>query len=556
MLRRLSIVDYGLIARAELEFSEGSTIFSGETGSGKTMLLGALAFVLGAKADAEMVRRGCAAATVALSFDPDDSLRAQLNEDGFPLDPGEEATLTREITERGKSSLRINGMPAAAAYARRLCAGLVDIVGQHEAQRLLSPAYHLELLDRYGGPSTLQARAAVERAHAAWRAAQDARRGFAEEQAEAHRRYDEASIAYEQIGAIAPELGEELRLDERRRYLQSAERIGTALRIAHDVLVVDDAGASNALGVAATALGGIASINQTLASHAERARGLQSDVTELAGDLARELDGIDADPQELEAVGARLDDLATLKRRYGGSLEAVIACAQQAQSVLDAFQERDRRLASLQAECDLARGQLEEAAKTLGEHRQQAALRLAGEVRRELAGLALGGARFEVQLEALSEIGASGAQRAQFLFAANTGQPLHPLTRVASGGELSRILLALVVTLAAAREPTTLVFDEIDAGVGGVTASAVGVRLKRLARSAQVVCVTHVAQIAAYGDTQLVLEKVEEAQEVQIGVRALRNQSEREAELARMLSGETHDIALKHARRLLQRAHA
>ncbi len=556
MLRRLEISEYALIAHAEIAFADGATIFTGETGSGKTMILGALACVLGARVSADVVRRGAARARVTLTFDPDEGLRARLAADGFELDPDEDATIVREVNEAGKSSVRVNGRPATASYVREIGERIAEIVGQHEAQRLLAPAYHLELLDRFGGAEAAAARDEVAAAHL--RASECAREleALHGDERAARRRYDDARFALDEIDDAAPEPDEDTRLSERRRFLDNVERIANALRTAHEALAGDDAGAGGALGVASAALDGIASIGAELREMAAQAAALQSEANELAARLVRELDTTEFDPAELEAINARLDVLDRLKRKYGDTLHAVLAHAESAREIVARFESRDELVAQARAALAAAEGDLAEAAARLTAIRADAGTTLSAAVADELRDLALGSARFAVAFAPRERIAVDGAESAEFTFAANAGETLRPLVRVASGGELSRVLLALVVVLAAARERTALVFDEIDAGIGGATATAVGTRLARLARGGQVACVTHLAQLATWADRHYVLEKREAAGATTIGIREIEGDEARAAELARMLSGEAHDAALEHARTLLRQAAA
>ncbi len=554
MLRRLQIESYGLIARADVEFAGGATIFTGETGSGKTMLLGALDFALGARAGADAVRRGTRKAVVTLAFDPDESLRERLRADGFELDPGEAGSVVREMTEAGRSSLRVNGRPATAAYVREIGNAIAEIVGQHEAQRLLSPAYHLELLDRFAGEPALRFRDAVAVAHARAEASAQALATLTHDERRARERYDDACLTVREIEEARLEPGEAERLNERRKYLDNVERIAIALHAAREALAGDERSASGALGSAAVALSGVERFGGQLQAMARQAAALQSDAGDLAADVARALEATEFDPAELEAINARLDLLDRLKRKYGGDIHELVAHAQRAREAIDEYESRDALLARYRTEVAEAQRELHAAAVALTAARREAAKALCERVLAEFAEMALSSARFEVAFEPLERIGARGAEHVEFLFAANAGEPARPLARVASGGELSRVLLALVVVLAEVRQAQgALVFDEIDAGIGGATATAVGARIGELSRREQVVCVTHLAQLATWADRHYVLDKFEDAEQTTIAVRAISGTKEREGEIARMLSGEKHDAALRHARALLKR---
>lgn len=541
MLVRLEIENYGLIARAALEFSPGATIFTGETGSGKTMILGALGFVLGERASADAVRRGTARATVTLTFEASAALNARLIADGYELDPDEDATVVREMSDNGKSSVRVNGRPATAGYVRDIGEEIAEIVGQHDAQRLLLPAYHVELLDRFGGTPAIAARDAVTASRELVDTLGQELRGLRTDERRAQERYDDARFAAEEIEGAAPQPGEDERLTERRRYLDNVERIAAALRSAHEALGGEDASATGALGVAATALHGIADISADLRGMAEGAAALQSETSDLATQIARELDATEFDAGELEAINTRLDVIDRLRRKYGGTIDAVLAAAIEARRIVETFEGRDERAGELAAQLLEAENALAAEEVRLRAIREAAATRLRTAVQKELGALALGSARFDVSFEPI-----------EFVFAANAGEPLRPLARVASGGELSRVLLALVVCLAGARDRTALIFDEIDAGISGATATAVGARIGRLASEGQVMCVTHLAQLATWSDRHYVLEKHEKDGATTISVREIAGEEARAAELARMLSGESHDVALEHARMLLR----
>ncbi|HTZ55694.1 MAG TPA: DNA repair protein RecN [Candidatus Acidoferrum sp.] len=541
MLSRLEIENYGLIARGAVEFSPGATIFTGETGSGKTMILGALDFALGARASADAVRRGAQRATVTLTFEPNATLRERLLADGYELDPGEDATIVREMNQTGKSSVRVNGRAATASYVREVGAQIAEIVGQHDAQRLLSPAYHVELLDRYGGPKALAARDAVEAARERAAAAARELSALHGNERRAQERYEDARFALDEIESASPQPGEDDRLSERRRYLDNVERIASTLRTAHEALGGDDGSATGALGTASAALHGIAELSTELRAMSDAASALQSEATDLATTIARALDVTEFDPAELESINSRLDVLDRLKRKHGGTIEAVLGTATHARAIVDAFDSRDERTAALAAALREAEAALAADESRLRAIREEAAARLKTAIGKEFAALALASARFDVSFEPI-----------EFVFAANTGEPLRPLARVASGGELSRVLLALVVVLAGARERTALIFDEIDTGIGGTTATAVGARIGKLAQAGQVICVTHLAQLATWSDRHYVLEKHEKASATTISVHEISGEEARAAELARMLSGESHEVALAHARMLLR----
>ncbi len=547
-LLRLTIEDVGLIARAEIAFGDGLTVVTGETGSGKTMLLDALRLALGERADSGVVRTGAERARVVLEIAPDDALRARLAGAGFPLAPDDDLIVVREVLASGRSQARINGMPAGASQVRELAGPLADVVSQHEAQRLVTPAYALDLLDRFADAVAL--RDDVRAVHERLAAARERAAALREDDGRKLARAEFARFALAEIDAAAVEDDEEdERLRARRDLLANAERVLASLATAAAALE-DEAGAVDALGATETALLGLTRYGERFAELAGAAAALQSDANELAARIARERDAVELDPAELETVGARLDALSGLKKKYGGSLAAVRAQREAFATDVADVDERDARAAEADGTVAALDGELRERAAALSERRRLAAAELQAGVRDELAALAMPAAQLRFALEPLEPAGATGAERAELQFAANPGEPERPLARVASGGELSRVLLALVVVAAGRLARTALVFDEIDAGIGGATASAVGARLARLARHAQVVCVTHLAQIASCGDAHVALRKHVRGGTTTIEATPLAGEARR-VEVARMLSGDELGVALDHAAELL-----
>jgi len=549
-LLRLQIEDFGLIERASLDFAAGLTACTGETGSGKTMLLGALAFVLGERVSTDIVRESAERARVTLEVDVDGALREQLTADGFELESGEPAIFSRELTGSGKSSARLNGRPATAAQLREYGDSIVDRVGQHEHQRLLSHAYQRELLDRFAGPEALARRAATAAAFARVEELSAELAQLSERDGRVLADFELARFGVAEIDAVAPLEGEDERVRERRDYLSNAERIASALGRAQDALAGDGA-ALETLGEAAAALQGVARFEGALAALAERLAATQNEAGDVSLALAREIDRAEFDPAELETLGARLDALERLKRKYGGSLESVGATRNALQATVEAYAGRDERRAAVAAALAAAQSTLADEARALSRLREAASGELESRMARELTALAMPAARFAAKLEPLDQVGAAGAERVEFELAPNPGEPLRALHKAASGGELSRVLLALVVIFAGRRENAALVFDEIDAGVGGKTANAVGLRLGTLSRSTQVVCVTHLAQIASWADEHYALRKHEARGKTTIELVELSGQPAILDEIARMLSGSSAGVALEHARSLL-----
>jgi len=545
----LEIEDFGLVARSRIDFAAGSTAFSGETGSGKTMLIGALAFVLGERSQADLVRGGAARARVTLEADPDDAQRRRLHDDGFEIEDGEPAILVRELQPGGKSSARLNGRPATAAQLRSLGESLADLVGQHEQQRLLSRDYQRDLLDRFGGDALAREVASVAASYERTLRLERELSELREREARSLAEIEFARYALAEIDALALQPGEEETLRERRDYLANVERIAAALSAARGALE-EEGGAVESLGSASAALAGLTRFGGELARLGESLAALQSEVREASLAVVREIENAEFDPAESERVGARLDAISRVQKKYGTG-EALQAARDGFAATVERDETRDERRSGLERDHAAARAELQASAARLSTLRAKAAKTLEVRVAAELRALAMAAGRFAIELEALGEIGAHGAERVECAFSANAGEPLRPLAKAASGGELSRVLLALVVALADRREPTALVFDEIDAGVGGATAVAVGERMAMLARATQVVCVTHLAQIASWADRHYALRKRESRGSTTIEVRELHGEEIVE-EIARMLSGKTSGVAAEHAETLLR----
>ena len=547
-LLRLTIDNVGLIAHAQVEFGDAFTAFTGETGSGKTMLLGALDAALGGRVERELIRGE--RLRVALEIGADDRLRALLATMGIDLAADDDVVIVREVTAAGRSQARINGVAVSASQLRALGGVVVDTVGQGEAHRLLEPAFARDLLDRFAGEAALALRERLRENYDERRALREERDALRAggDRALAEREF--ARYALGEIEAAALEDGEDERLRERREILGNAERIANALTSARAALE-DERGAVDALGDAMQGLTAIARFGAAFAALADGAGALQADANTLAAEIARALDDVELDPNELETVTGRLDAIETLKKKYGASISAILAARERFAATLEADVGRDERLTTIERSIAVLDDAIAADAAALRAERRAAVPACETRVVEELHALAMPAARFSVALEPLDEIAAHGNDRIEFRFSANPGEPERALARIASGGERSRVLLALVVALADRRDARTFVFDEIDAGIGGATAVAVGTRLQRLAAVAQVVCVTHLAQIASCAGTHYVLRKHDDGGETTIEVIPLGADDDRLAEIARMLSGDTKRISLEHAATLV-----
>jgi len=544
-LIELSVENLAVVESVRLPLARGFTVLTGETGAGKSLVVDAVALVLGARASADQVRSGTDAARIEAIFDgvprdPDDPLD-ELIED-------ETLIVRREVGSDGRSLARANDRPVTVGALAALGARLGEIHGQHEQQRLLLPERQLALLDRFGGLDV----ANVAELHRAWRSSTAAAAELLTDAHELARRVELLRHQADEIAAAGLSPGEDLEVEARLRAAQHAEAI--ALSAAQAVAALrDEGGASDALNAALAALESAAAHADHFGELADRARSLAAEASELARDAATAGERVDLDPSSRVAAEERLSLIYDLKRKYGESIEAILAFGETSSGELERLENQDADRERLRAEEAARRTALERAAAALSGARSAAAERLAERVNAELPPLGLPGDAFGVEL-AGGEIGPSGADRVTFTFAPNPGEPPRPLARIASGGEASRLALALKVVLAAADETPLLVFDEIDAGIGGRNAAALGERLRDLARHHQVLCVTHMPQIAAYADAHVLVGKRVDAGRTFTVARRL-DDEQRATELAAMLAGEgAGDEAQAAAQALLRTA--
>ncbi|CAA9545649.1 MAG: DNA repair protein RecN [uncultured Sphingosinicella sp.] len=551
MLTALSIRDVVLIETLDLEFGPGLGVLTGETGAGKSILLDALGLGLGARADSGLVRDGQPQAVVTVSFELPSAhpARAMLAENGLQGEPGEPLVIRRIVKADGGSRALVNDQSASVALLRDLGAMLVEIHGQHDDRGLLNPRGHRALLDSYGGLDT----AAVS---SAYRAVQEAKAALASARAEqdaAERDREWLEHAVVELQALAPEPGEEESLATLRATMQTGERLSSELATIAEQLEGSD-GALSLLRQAARRLDRIAPEHETLADALAAIDRAVIEASEAEDKLARAVDELAFEPRRLEEAETRLFEIRAAARKHRAAPDDLPALLEELSARLDALQSGGGRLASLQAELASTQAQYDAAADALGAARAKAAERLDEAVAAELRPLKLDAARFRTALTRLTEGGESGCDRVEFEISTNPGAPFAPLVRIASGGELSRFILALKVALAQSGGATTMIFDEIDRGVGGAVASAIGERLHRLAETAQLLVVTHSPQVAARGKSHLLIEKSHQGLVTRTSVQAL-DEIRRREEIARMLSGaQVTDEARAQASRLLEPA--
>ncbi|HYE29696.1 MAG TPA: DNA repair protein RecN [Allosphingosinicella sp.] len=553
MLTALSIRDVALIESLDLEFGPGLGVLTGETGAGKSILLDALGLALGTRADSGLVRQGQTQAVVTVSFDlpAEHPARGLLRDNGLEGEPGEPLVVRRIVRADGGSRALVNDQSASVALVRELGAMLVEIHGQHDDRGLLNPRGHRALLDAFARLDV----AAAERAWLAWGEAEAALAKARDDLEAALRDRDWLEHAVAELQALAPEAGEEATLAELRSNMQKGARLAEDIALVAQLLDGSEGGLS-LLRQAVRRLDRLAPEHHRLAEALESLERALVEASEAEDRLAAAAEALTCDPARLEQAETRLFEIRALARKHRVEPDALPALTEELAAKLAALDAGERGLADLERQVRGARAAYEEEAARLTDLRAAAAVRLDAAVARELAPLKLDSARFRTGLEALPEAqwAAHGRDRVEFEVSTNPGAPFAPLTRISSGGELARFILALKVALAERGDARTMIFDEIDRGVGGAVASAVGERLHRLAEGAQLLVVTHSPQVAARGSRHLLIEKSHEGLVTRTSVQTL-DEVRRREEIARMLSGaQVTDEARAQAVRLLEAA--
>ncbi|MGD0438293.1 MAG: DNA repair protein RecN [Bryobacteraceae bacterium] len=553
MLLELMVENYAVVERVRVKFHKGLNLLTGETGSGKSIVVDALGLVLGGRASADMVRSDTMRARVSAIFEApqDPASRALLEEAGIPVEDGE-LLIEREVSAEGKSRAFAGNRPVTVAWLRGLAPFLGDIHGQHEQQQLFSPAAQLELLDESAGLE--EKRRLVSGLFAQWKKAQSELEELNRSEQEKLRLADMWAFQRKEIEAAGLQPGEDAQLENERLVLKNVGKLQEHANGAYLALYDSPDSVATQIRIALKKLEELCRIDGSLQPAAETIRSAMIGVDEASDSVRHYLDRLEADPNRLEDVESRLALIDKLKRKYGNTLDEVLAFLDRVREQLDAVETAGERKAQLEREAAQASDAYRDGAAALTKLRQAAAEKLARKVETELDSLALGNAvfRIEIQPATWSE---QGADRVEFLISANVGEEPRSLDKVASGGELSRIALALK-TSAGARGKTaverTLVFDEIDSGIGGGVAEAVGRRLKKLSGSSQVLCVTHLAQVAGFADHHYFVEKREVKGRTVAEIEELTGE-ERTREIGRMLSGQrVTPEALKHAEQLIR----
>jgi DNA repair protein RecN (Recombination protein N) len=560
VLLELRVENYAVIDSLAVEFATGLNLLTGETGAGKSILIDALSLLLGDKASTEMIRHGAEKAVVSGVFEADEKQLARVLEENGIEPEGNQIIVKREIAAGGKGRVFVNNQPATVALLRALAPALASIHAQNETILAFDAAARLALLDTYAGHDLND----LGDQHAAWAGLRDRLAQFDRDEQDRLRMADLWSFQKKEIEAARLHPGEDQKLETEKRVLANAEKLYGAATAAYQVLYEDDASALSNISAARKQLEELARFDakflEALAS-LESAKAAIEDVGATARDYA---DGIDASPERLAEVEDRLALLDRLKRKYGSSVDEVIAYGEEVAGKLNELENREDVVKDLKKQLAAAAAAYLSAAQAVSKKRYSAARELQKLVETEINQLAMK-AQFRIEVSGSDEPAnwtASGFDSVAYVISPNPGEPLRPVEQIASGGELSRVMLALKATIEAGKTEAgkkskggtqrTLVFDEIDTGIGGRAAEAVGKRLKALARANQVLCITHLPQIASFADHHYLIEKREAAGRTKTFVRLL-TPAQRTEEIARMLSGATlTETSRQHAEQLLK----
>ena len=550
MLSSLQIENVAVIQKAEVHFQPGLNVLTGETGAGKSILIDSINAILGNRTSKDLVRTGAAKAVIRAAFEQvPDAVLDSLEKAGY--ERSDALMLSREITAEGKSSCRINGMPATAAVLRELCGGLININGQHDSVGLLNPARHLGILDDYAQNDVqFQEYYALYRELVCIKRELDA---MITDEAEKQRRIDLLSYQVQEIENAALTAGEEQTLESRRRVLANASTIRDRIAQCYALLSGGDeaAGAVDLLGEASNAASDAAQLDEALSGAAGQLTDLYYTAKDVAADLVGRLDAYETNDAELDEIEQRLDLLYKLKRKYGDTVEDVIAFGQKAREELQNIQTSQKRYDHLQAEKRRLYAQAREKAEALTQTRLRAFEELNKRISGTLDFLNMPGVRMTLR-HTRGPLASHGQDGIEFYISTNPGEAPKPLAKIASGGELSRITLAIKNAMADKDAVPTVIYDEIDSGVSGKAASRIGEVLRQSAQGHQILCITHTAQIAALADCHLLIQKNVENDRTYTEIHPLDTEGRVEA-LARLISGDhVTELSRANAREMLQ----
>ena len=554
MLANLKIENVAVIEKAEVNFTHGFTVLTGETGAGKSILIDSINAILGNRTSRELVRSGAQKACIWATFEAiPASVKKQLEKCGY--EASDDLLLYREINAEGKVSCRINGMPATAAVVRDISAGLLSIHGQHDSQSLTNPALHLDLLDQYA-----QNRELFAEYYHRYRELVTVKRQLDTanaSEADKQRRIEALTAEIDAIDAAALQPGEEKTLQERKTVITHAQSILEGITAAHLALAGDEdgeqAGAADLLGGAVDGLQNSARLDESLAAMSERLNELYYSARDLATDLADRLDAYGFDAGELDQIESRLDTIYRIKQKFGMEVEELLARRDAAAAELENFQSSGQRIAELKARMQTLYAAAKEAAEALTQSRLKGFAAMNKQMKAALEFLNMPGIRFALK-HARGPLSSHGQDTVEFLISTNPGEEPKPLAKIASGGELSRIMLAFKSALADRDALPTVIYDEIDTGVSGLAAGRIGQLLHQTAKGHQVLCITHTPQVAAFADNQLLIQKNVRNDRTFTEIHTL-DMDGRVEVLARMISGDkVSELSLASARELIEKS--
>ena len=550
MLNLLQIENVAVIQKAEVHFEPGLNVLTGETGAGKSILIDSINAILGNRTSKDLVRTGASKAVIRAAFEQVPSaVLDKLEQSGY--ERSEALLLSREITAEGKSSCRINGMPATAAVLRDLCGGLININGQHDSVGLLNPAHHLGILDDYA-----QNRTVFQEYYTLYRKLVQVKReldALITDETEKQRKIDLLQYQVQEIEDAGLTAGEEQTLENRRKVLSNASAIRDRLAQSYALLSGSDdaAGAVDLLGETSNAVDAAAQLDPALTAAAGQLLDLYYNAKDVAADLIGRLDAYDTNDAELDEVEQRLDLLYRLKRKYGSTVEDVIAFGQKAREELDSIQHSQQRYDALQAEKLRLYAKAREKAEVLTQTRLKAFEELNTRISGTLDFLNMPGVRMTLR-HTRGPLASHGQDSVEFYISTNPGEAPKPLAKIASGGELSRITLAIKNAMADKDAVPTVIYDEIDSGVSGKAAGRIGEVLRQSAQGHQILCITHTAQIAALADCHLLIQKNVSNERTYTEIHPLDENGRVEA-LARLISGDhVTELSRANAREMLQ----
>ena len=548
MLTDLTIKNVAIIDTLHISFKSGLTVLTGETGAGKSIIIDAVGLIMGNRASSDLIRSGEEEAVVEALFDisTQPHIRRQLSEAGFDCE--DELLIKRSLSRSGKNKIFINGGMATLALLSDIAPRLINIYGQHDSQTLLKPENHLRLLDTFAGNSDL--RQSFTTLFNRLASIRDQLAGMEQAEREAERRLDLLSYQSEEIAKAELKPGEEERLVEQHLLLAHAEKLGGVSSEAFDRLYGGDGALLGQLKRITGSITELSVIDHSLLGTAISLDEAYLQLEDAAITLRDYASRIESDPAALQQIDDRLDQIGRLKKKYGSTVEEILVYRVGIDAELEQLQSRELSRQALESERDKLAKELKQVGGELTAARIQASIKLKHALENEAHQLAMKGAIIEPALEPLAEPRSHGFERVDFLFSPNPGEIPRPLARIASGGELSRLMLAIKQVLPDSDVPT-LVFDEVDTGIGGATSELVGRKLKNVAAGQQVLCITHLPQVAVFADQQLRVEKLIEGGRTSTRILEL-DQNERTREIARMLAGTTvTESALKHAAEML-----